>query len=135
VGLEHLEQDSRFADYLSREKNAPELVATLDRLFTSRTREEWMALLRNKGLWACPVNAGLFDLTQDPQVVENEYIADYPHPVLGPVKFVGLPVRFARTPGHIQREAPALGQHTEEVLLELGYTWGEIAALKEQEVI
>ena len=135
LGLAHLEKDPRFATALAREKNSAELVAILDGVFASRSQEEWMALFQERGLWASPVNPSLLDLPQDPQVVANEYIFDFPHPTLGPVKFVGLPVKFSRTPGQIQCPAPELGQHTEEVLLEAGYTWEEIQELKEAQVI
>lgn len=73
---------------------------------------------------------------EDPQAQINEYIMDFEHPVLGPIKAVGLPAKFSKTPGGITREAPELGQHTEEILLEvLGASWEEIGELREQEVI
>jgi crotonobetainyl-CoA:carnitine CoA-transferase CaiB-like acyl-CoA transferase len=76
------------------------------------------------------------DLASDPQVIANNYIIDYTHPVLGPVKVLGLPVTLSETPGKVIAEAPEFGQHTEEVLIELGgYTWEEIAELREQKAI
>jgi crotonobetainyl-CoA:carnitine CoA-transferase CaiB-like acyl-CoA transferase len=69
-------------------------------------------------------------------MLANEYIIDFAHPVLGQVKLLGLPVKFHKTPGMVQNAAPELGQHTEEVLLEIGeYTWEEINELREQGVI
>jgi len=76
------------------------------------------------------------DLVNDPQVQANNYIIDYKHEVLGPVQVPGLPIIFSETPGTIKAEAPEFGQHTEEVLTELGdYSWEEIAQLREEEVI
>ena len=76
------------------------------------------------------------DLKYDPQAIENEYIVDYKHPVLGDVKFVGIPFRFSETLGNPRHPAPDFGEHTEDVLLNIcGYSWDDIAKLKEKEVI
>ena len=76
------------------------------------------------------------DLASDPQVIANNYIIDYQHEVLGPIKVLGLPVALSETPGKVIAEAPEFGQHTEEVLMELGgYTWEEITVLRDQEAI
>ena len=76
------------------------------------------------------------ELTQDPQVLANDYVTEFNHPVFGPTKTVGFPIGFSKTPCSIRREAPELGQHTEEILTEiLSYTWDDIAKLKEAEVI
>jgi crotonobetainyl-CoA:carnitine CoA-transferase CaiB-like acyl-CoA transferase len=66
----------------------------------------------------------------------NNYIVDFNHPTAGQVKLVGIPVGLSMTPGRIRMGAPEFGQHTEEVLMEVGgYTWEEIAELKSQEII
>jgi crotonobetainyl-CoA:carnitine CoA-transferase CaiB-like acyl-CoA transferase len=76
------------------------------------------------------------DLGSDPQVVANDYIVNFDHEILGPVRLVGHPVSFSETPARIQRRAPQFGEHTEEVLLEVGgYTWEDIAQLREEGVI
>ena len=75
------------------------------------------------------------EVINDPQVLENEYIIDYDHPSFGPIKVVGFPYQFSGTPASLRRAAPEFGQHTEEILLELGYTWEDIAQLREAEVI
>jgi len=95
-----------------------------------------MRRLKQAGDVICsPVNA-LEDLPHDQQVIENEYIVDFDHPALGRIKFVGLPVRFSKTPGAIRLPTPEFGQHTEEVLLNIGeYSWEEIAELREKGVI
>jgi len=136
LGIEELERDPRFEDARRREENAGELVAILDKIFATRTCDEWMEYLKQRGDFICaPVNR-VADLVDDPQILENEYITDFDHPVLGRIKVVGLPVRLSRTPGSVRLPAPDFGQHTEEVLLEVaGYTWEEIEKLKEEEVI
>ena len=70
-----------------------------------------------------------------PQVLANDYIVDFDHPQHGATKMVGLPVGLSETPGAVREPAPELGQHTEEVLLEMGLDWEKIAALKESGVI
>ncbi len=72
----------------------------------------------------------------DPQVIENNYIIDFDHPSLGPVKLTGFPVNFSKTPPSMKKAAPLYGQHTEEILQEmLGLSWDELASLKEEGVI
>jgi len=65
----------------------------------------------------------------------NEYVVEYEHPIYGMVKMIGLPHKFSDTPSEPKSAAPQFGQHTEEVLLELGYNWAEITELKNAEVI
>jgi crotonobetainyl-CoA:carnitine CoA-transferase CaiB-like acyl-CoA transferase len=74
-------------------------------------------------------------LLADPQARANEYIIDIDHPLAGPMQVVGFPWKFSETPASAAPAAPELGQHTEEILLDLGYTWDEIAALREAKTI
>jgi crotonobetainyl-CoA:carnitine CoA-transferase CaiB-like acyl-CoA transferase len=75
------------------------------------------------------------EVFQDEQAKANKYVIDVDHPVFGPIQMNGFPWTFHDTPAAVQREAPELGQHTEEILLEIGYTWEDIANLKDLEVI
>ena len=69
-------------------------------------------------------------------MIANDYIIDVQHEALGEVKVRGLPVALSKTPGVVNPVAPEFGQHTEEVLIDIaGYTWEEIADLKDKEVI
>ena len=65
----------------------------------------------------------------------NNYIIEYDHPAAGKMKMMGMPVHLSQTPGSVRTPAPEFGEHTEEVLLELGYTWEDIAGLREEEAI
>ena len=133
--IEELEKDPRFEDILKRQGNAAELIAILDRVFATKPREEWMGILRGADLAYCPVNS-MLDLPSDPQVVENDYIVDFSHPSLGPVKLTGFPTWFSKTSPSVRRAAPLHGQHTEEVLQEvLGLSWEKIGQLQNEGVI
>jgi len=134
IGREDLEHDPRFDSHEKRCQNNVSLIAILDEVFAARTREEWGRVLDSYGLLWAPVQKAS-ELADDPQVRANSYLLDFDHPVHGPVKLVASPVQFDDRPPDIRTPAPQLGQHTEEVLLELGYTWEDIARLKEENVI
>jgi formyl-CoA transferase len=69
--------------------------------------------------------------SENPQVTINGYLTEVDHPAGGTARVVGSPIRLSDTPARPSAAAPELGQHTEEVLLELGYDWDRIAALRE----
>ncbi|MFQ5924543.1 MAG: CaiB/BaiF CoA transferase family protein [Dehalococcoidia bacterium] len=136
LGREDLATDPKFDDMFRRSENHEELIDILDEIFRSKPRDEWMGMLKEGGDFIFgPVNSPL-DLAQDPQVVANHYIAEFDHPSLGAIKLVGIPFHFSETPGELRLPAPEFGQHTEEVLLEIGgYSWEEIEKLRIEEVI
>jgi crotonobetainyl-CoA:carnitine CoA-transferase CaiB-like acyl-CoA transferase len=86
--------------------------------------------LCNQGLPCAPVQ-DYGQIIEDPQVLANDYIVEYDHPSGERRKIVGPAVQLEATPGTIRRGAPEFGEHTEEVLLAHGFTWDEVAALKE----
>lgn len=136
LGTEKLEKDPRFENIDSRARHSAELVAVLDRVFATQDRAEWVRRLEAGGDFVFSILNNIPDLENDPQVVANDYIIDYEHPAIGKrMKMTGFPVRFSQTPSIIRMPAPGFGQHTEEVLLELGYTWEDIARFQEEEVI
>jgi CoA:oxalate CoA-transferase len=134
--LEHLLHDPRFNNATIREKNCEELITIFDEIFITKTSAEWNIIFRNGfDIIYAPVHS-IGDLANDPQVIANNYILDYNHQVLGPIKVVGLPISLSKTPGEVTAEAPEFGQHTEEVLIELGgYTWDEITELRKKQAI
>ncbi|MBI4289555.1 MAG: CoA transferase [Chloroflexi bacterium] len=135
VGLEHLEKDPRFADSPARRKNREDLIHILDNLFAQRPAAEWAARLSQGRDLVYEVVNCIPDLLNDPQVQANKYIVEIDHPTWGPTRMVNVPVTLSKTPGEIKRPAPEFGQHTEEILQEIGYSWEEITGLREAEVI
>jgi crotonobetainyl-CoA:carnitine CoA-transferase CaiB-like acyl-CoA transferase len=134
IGIPHLGNEARFATLQARAASAPALIAILDEWFGARRRDECLRLLKEAGVLCAPVQ-DYADLERDPQVIANDYIATVEHPVHGILKQVGIPAKLSATPGAIRSAAPQFGQHTEEVLLEFGYSWEEIASLRGEGVI
>ena len=134
MGLPELEDDPRFANYGDMLANREELYAILDETFVKKPTEEWMELLTAADCICAPV-ASYQDLVNDPQVRANDYIIEVDHPTRGRMPVVGAPWRFSETPVKVAAAAPELGQHTEEILQKLGYSWEQIGALREQDVL
>ena len=136
LGREDLRDDARFRDARARAENAEQIVAILDKIFATKTCDEWLKLFDEAGDFICaPVNS-IPDVCRDPQMLENDYIVDFDHPSMGRVKLPGIPFGLRATQGKVRRAAPQFGEHTEEVLIEVGgYTWDDIPKLREQGVI
>jgi crotonobetainyl-CoA:carnitine CoA-transferase CaiB-like acyl-CoA transferase len=134
MSLEELVSDPRFNSIEARHDNCKELVAILDERFATKTRDEWMKIFKNENVICTPVQSAR-EVFDDPQALANNYIIEVEHPVWGKIKMIGFPWTFHETPASVRREAPELGQHTEEILLELGYSWEDITRLKDEGVI
>jgi crotonobetainyl-CoA:carnitine CoA-transferase CaiB-like acyl-CoA transferase len=133
IEREDLRSDPRFSDMTVRRENAPALVEELNRVFAAKTLTEWAEIFDREDVWWAPINSVL-DMLQDTVVHEAGVFIDIPGPE-GEIKGVASPTDFYGTPWQPRGYAPELGQHTEEVLLELGYDWDQIVALKEAGVI
>jgi crotonobetainyl-CoA:carnitine CoA-transferase CaiB-like acyl-CoA transferase len=130
--IRDLTNDARFNTMKQRGKNRRELIAILDKRFATKSRDEWMTILKHGGDFIYTVVNTIDDLPNDPQVLANEYIVDYEHPVAGKTQLVGVPVALSQTPGNARGRAPELGENTEMILTELlGYSWDEVAKLRE----
>lgn len=111
-----------------------EMFGALRRIFRTKTRDEWF-----KELWQKDVTVGkvysLDEALNDPQVRHRRMVIDVPHPTEGTAPQVGIPIKLSDTPGSVRRLAPSLGEHTDEVLKELGYSQQAIAELRHQGVV
>lgn len=135
VGRAELENDPRFTTDDKRLENAAQLVLILDEIFATRPRNEWLQIFARYDLFCCEVNR-MTDLQDDPQILENGYLIDFEHPTLGKIKIPGYPSHFSKSLVQTTTAAPDLGEHTEEVLTELGgYSAGEIAQMREEGVV
>lgn len=124
------ELSTRFAQLLYWNDDKDELFPILNEAFRVRTTQDWCERLGAAGIRYAPVRDHA-EVIADPNMWANGYFTAATG-ANGEVRAVAAPVRFSATPGRTAADAPELGQHTEEVLVELGYDWETIAALRER---
>jgi crotonobetainyl-CoA:carnitine CoA-transferase CaiB-like acyl-CoA transferase len=128
LGAEPLAADPRFAENADRMAHLKELEEALTPYFKRHSSAELLARFEAVGVPAGPI----YDVLQmhaDPQVQARDMVVEVEHARLGPVRTLGLPVKFSDTPGKLAAGAPVFGQHTREVLRAHGFTAAEIEAL------
>ena len=106
-----------------------EIYRTIADVFRTRTTQEWLDYLRPQDFWCGPVKS-YSQLAQDEQVYINHMIVEIPFKGSAPLRLPGIPVKFSRTPGSVHRCPPALGENTEEILSELGFTQEDTAEFR-----
>jgi CoA:oxalate CoA-transferase len=134
LGAENLVNDPRFSTFAARSENRKELIAIFDGIFAGRTRDEWMKILEEHGCIFTPIQ-NIPEVVEDAQLLANNYVIELDHPTYGHTKTMGFPWDLSETPASWRRRSPKLGEHTEEVLLEIGYTEEAIAKLREDGAI
>jgi crotonobetainyl-CoA:carnitine CoA-transferase CaiB-like acyl-CoA transferase len=134
MNIEELQDDPKFNSVETRGQNAGELVAIFDQRFATKTRDEWVKILKEAECIFTPVQTPI-EVSNDPQALANNYFIGVQHPEWGAIKMVGFPWNFSETPAQWQRKAPEFGQHTEEILSEIGYSKESIVGLKEEGII
>jgi crotonobetainyl-CoA:carnitine CoA-transferase CaiB-like acyl-CoA transferase len=134
VGLDALGADPRFATRQDRLEHRAELEAILGPVFRERPVAHWMEALEEADVLCAPIN-DYPGLVRHPQVVATGFIAEQDHPRAGRFKTVATPVKLEKTPGTIRTPAPLLGEHSEAVLSEAGFTRAEIERLAADRII
>jgi crotonobetainyl-CoA:carnitine CoA-transferase CaiB-like acyl-CoA transferase len=134
LGLAHLADDPRYATNEARVVNRASLAALMSGATATFTRDALLADLESAGVPAGPINS-VADVFADPQVVHRGLRLDLPREGGGTVPTVRTPIRMSETPLTYERPSPRLGQHTAEILEELGYSSAEIEHLREARVI
>lgn len=128
AGLLDVVDAPEFASNAARVRNFDATVALVQARIQTRTVAQWLAALKPAGI-ACSAIHTLDQALAHRQVAARELIVTTHHPVLGEVRNIGLPVRFNGQPRQAARPAPLLGEHSREILADLGYTSGEIEAM------
>jgi len=134
LGAPELIADPRFASGRERLKHRPELTIEIEKHLACHTAADWVELLTAAGVPAGPV-LNVEECFANEQVQTLPVVAEVDHPVLGHQRLLGPGVQMERTPPKVNRPAPEYGQHTDEVLPELGYSADEVARLHREGVV
>ncbi len=134
LGVPHLIDDPRFATRQARIRNSNEHQEVFAKLLGEFTTAEALEALKAADVPCAPV-LDITEVFDDPQVKHNQTVLTHEHPVAGTVRTTRFPARFSKTPTELERLAPAKGEHTDEVLAELGRSPAEIAELRRLGII
>ena len=132
--IEHLANDPRFENDAVRIQHVDELNEVLDEAFSKKTRAEWAQRFKEVRM-RCDPCLTYEELCAHGQIEANEMIYATKHPVRGDIKMLGNPIKLRNTPANPQGPSPLLGEHTEKILTELGYTTEKIAEMEKANII
>ncbi len=130
IDREDLLEDPRFASNPDRMVNLKALAETLDETFALKPTARWLEILERAGVPSGPIYS-FSEVYDDPHVQARGMEVETEHATAGRVRNIGIPVKLSETPGAVRRSAPALGQHTDEILSEFGYSEAEIDQLRD----
>ena len=134
IGREELVEDPRFLTDSLRRQHYQELAEELEATLSKRPAAHWLAQLEEAKVPSGPINT-MAEVYADPQIQARDMVVELSHPTAGPIKSIGIPVKLSETPASIRRPAPLLGQHSEEVLQENGFSAEEVRRLAEAGII
>lgn len=129
-GWQDLLEDPRFETNDERVANRLDLIRTMNERLAQLESKEIIALMDTAGVPCGPINT-VAQAMSDPQVLARDMVLDVPHPTVRDLKVPGFPIKFSETPAQLRTHPPLLGEHTQEILQELGYTQTEIEAMKQ----
>ena len=134
AGCEQFLVDTRFATNSARVVNRKILIPLLQEIFYTRSTSDWITALETAGLPCGPINS-LSEAFAEPQVLARKIRVDMPHATGGTVPTIASPLRFSATPVKYRYAPPMLGEHTQEILQEMGYSISEIEGFRSEGVI
>ncbi len=134
IGLPELAADPRFDTNKDRMANYDVMRPPLDRVFRTATSAEWIARLNAAGVANGEVR-NIGQMLNDPQLAAREMVQTLMHPTIGATRVIGAPIKLSNTPASLRTPPPVLGQHTDAVLAELGYSPADISGLRETRVV
>jgi crotonobetainyl-CoA:carnitine CoA-transferase CaiB-like acyl-CoA transferase len=134
IGATHLLDDARFKSMAERSRNRKTMNEELDKVLVTRPSAEWIEILNKAGVPSGPI-LNVKQVFEDPQVKHLGLAQPVRHSERGEIRVQGLPATLSRTPGAVRRGAPVHGEHTDEILAEIGYSREEIATLHRDGVV
>jgi CoA:oxalate CoA-transferase len=134
MALEHLIEEKRFLTVADRVVNRTELTKLLEEKLSEKTSKEWEEVFDQAGVANGPI-LHIDEVFRDPQVLHQKMLLEMDHPTVGKMKTLGFPAKLSQTPAQLGLPPPLIGQHTEEVLKELGYGADAIATMQADGVV
>jgi crotonobetainyl-CoA:carnitine CoA-transferase CaiB-like acyl-CoA transferase len=134
LGLQSLLKDERYADASRRHRNREALASTIESVTSTRPARHWLELLEEAGVPCAPIE-DFGQVFNDPHLLARNYYWDAPHRTVGPVRQLGSPMRFSRTPVRRDTAGPLLGEDSAVLLAELGYGPADVRDLIEKRVV
>jgi crotonobetainyl-CoA:carnitine CoA-transferase CaiB-like acyl-CoA transferase len=134
LGLPHLKEDPKFRQNHLRHQNRSELIPVLEKVTQTRSASHWVEALSAAGV-PCGLIQKYDQVFDDPHLRARGFFKDAPHAKLGSVRQIGSPMRLSETPAQMVRAGPLLGEHSAQVLEEVGYSLDEIGRLEQAGII